>query len=135
MHFWISFKKVHVTCSFYIQCVMPCIFRLDCSQSSIFSVRSSRSRALRYALPILHECQNYLGGGGGLGESEKNSIPKRRWKKRKRLFLYYKRHFRQKAYSKTQELKNHIRRKDKPDFTICFSDMVWRKAQICLGYN
>ena len=37
-----------------------------------FSVRSSRSRALRYGLPILHECQNYLGGGGGLGESEKN---------------------------------------------------------------
>ena len=27
-----------------------------------FSVRSSRSRALRYGLPILHECQNYLGG-------------------------------------------------------------------------
>ena len=24
-----------------------------------FSVRSSRSRALRYGLPILHECQNY----------------------------------------------------------------------------
>ena len=39
-----------------------------------FSVRSSRSRALRYGLPILHECQNYLGGGGGLGESEKNRI-------------------------------------------------------------
>ena len=37
-----------------------------------FSVRSSRSRALRYGLPILHECQNYLGGGGGLGGSEKN---------------------------------------------------------------
>ena len=29
-----------------------------------FSVRSSRSRALRYGLPILHECQNYLGGRG-----------------------------------------------------------------------
>ena len=39
-----------------------------------FSVRSSRSRALRYGLPILHECQNYLGGGGGLGESEKNRL-------------------------------------------------------------
>ena len=26
-----------------------------------FSVRSSRSRALRNGLPILHECQNYLG--------------------------------------------------------------------------
>ena len=37
-----------------------------------FSVRSSRSRALRYGLPILHECQNYLEGGGGLGGSEKN---------------------------------------------------------------
>ena len=35
-----------------------------------FSVRSSRSRALRYGLPILHECQNYLGGRGGLGGSE-----------------------------------------------------------------
>ena len=34
-----------------------------------FSVRSSRSRALRYGLPILHECQNYLGGRGGLGGS------------------------------------------------------------------
>ena len=32
-----------------------------------FSVRSSRSRALRYGLPILHECQNYLGDGGGGG--------------------------------------------------------------------
>ena len=31
-----------------------------------FSVRSSRSRALRYGQPILHECQNYLGGGGSL---------------------------------------------------------------------
>ena len=31
-----------------------------------FSVRSSRSRALRYGLPILHESQNYLGRGGGL---------------------------------------------------------------------
>ena len=29
-----------------------------------FSVRSSRSRALLYGLPILHECQNYLGGRG-----------------------------------------------------------------------
>ena len=40
-----------------------------------FSVRSSRSGALRYGLPILHECQNYLGGGGGggLGGSEKSS--------------------------------------------------------------
>ena len=37
-----------------------------------FSVRSSRLRALRYGLPILHECQNYLGGGGGLGGSKKN---------------------------------------------------------------
>ena len=39
-----------------------------------FSVRSSRSRALRYGLPILHECQNYLRGGGGLGGSEKNIL-------------------------------------------------------------
>ena len=31
------------------------------------------SFALRGA--ILHECQNYLGGGGGLGGSEKNIFP------------------------------------------------------------
>ena len=30
------------------------------------------SFALRAA--ILHECQNYLGGGGGLGGSEKNHL-------------------------------------------------------------
>ena len=36
-----------------------------------FSVRSSRSAALHYGLP-LHKCQNYLGGGGSLGGSEKN---------------------------------------------------------------
>ena len=35
-----------------------------------FSVRSSRSRALRYGLPILHECQNYLGDGGGGGDGD-----------------------------------------------------------------
>ena len=33
---------------------------IDCSQSVHFPVRSSRSRASRYGLPILHECQNYL---------------------------------------------------------------------------
>ena len=32
-----------------------------------FSVRLSRSSALCYGLPILHECQNYLGGRGCLG--------------------------------------------------------------------
>ena len=38
-----------------------------------FSVRSSRSSALRLIrAAILHECQNYLGDGGGLGGSEKN---------------------------------------------------------------
>ena len=32
-----------------------------------FFVRLSRSSALCYGLPILHECQNYLGGRGCLG--------------------------------------------------------------------
>ena len=53
----------------------------DCGQPRLFtvvyfSVRSSRSRALRYGLSILHECQNYLGdGGGGGGGGEKIEKP------------------------------------------------------------
>ena len=39
-------------------------FSVDCRD------RALERSALRAA--ILHECQNYLGGGGGLGESEKN---------------------------------------------------------------
>ena len=39
---------------------------VECSQSSIerFVLRAA----------ILHECQNYFGGGGGLGGSEKNMM-------------------------------------------------------------
>ena len=37
-----------------------------------FYVRLSRSRSFALRAAILHECQNYLGGGGGLGGSEKN---------------------------------------------------------------
>ena len=45
---------------------MLCGFGLDCSQSSIFRKIIEIERfALRAA--ILHECQNYLGDGGGLG--------------------------------------------------------------------
>ena len=48
---------------------------VDRSQSSIFpSDRQDPRFALRAA--ILHECQNFLGGGGDLGGKEKNfSLP------------------------------------------------------------
>ena len=53
--------------------VFKFLSKIDCSQSSIFSVRSSRSSALCYGLPsCMRRCQNYLGGDGGLGGSEKN---------------------------------------------------------------
>ena len=43
---------------------------LDCSPSSIFrKIVETERFALRAA--IFHECQNYLGGRGGLGGSEK----------------------------------------------------------------
>ena len=44
---------------------------LDCSQSSIFRKIIEIARFALLAA-ILHECQNYLGGGGGLVGSEKN---------------------------------------------------------------
>ena len=50
---------------------------LDCSQSSIFSVRSSRSSVLWAA--ILHECQNYL---GGLSYNPRRPPPRYIWKSR-----------------------------------------------------
>ena len=37
-----------------------------------FSVRSQRSSNFVLRAAILHECQNHLGDGGGLGGSEKN---------------------------------------------------------------
>ena len=39
-----------------------------------FPVRLSRSNALRYGLPILHECQNYLGSGARTTIPEARSI-------------------------------------------------------------
>ena len=56
---------------------MLCGFDLDCSQSSIFRKIIEIERfALRAA--ILHECQNYLGGGGGLAVSRPPSYNPRR---------------------------------------------------------
>ena len=49
-------------------------FHLDCSQSSIFCKIVEKERfALQAA--ILHECQNYLGGGGRFGGFFSRPIP------------------------------------------------------------
>ena len=41
-------------------------FDLDCSQSSIFCKIVEKERFALW-VAILHECQNYLGGGGAFG--------------------------------------------------------------------
>ena len=63
--------SVKYTCSFMINFLG--VEKCDSKSGSgslftvlYFSVRLSRSRALHYGLPILHECQNYLGGGGSI---------------------------------------------------------------------
>ena len=63
--------SVRYTCSFMIN--FSGVEKCDSKSGSgslftvlYFSVRLSRSRALHYRLPILHECQNYLGGGGSI---------------------------------------------------------------------
>ena len=56
-------------------CVCSCLMqKVDCSQYPIFPVRLSRSNALRYGLPIWHECQNYLGSGARATIPEARSI-------------------------------------------------------------
>ena len=44
---------------------------IDCSQPPIFP-QDCRDRTLCVKGAILHDCQNYLGGGSSLGGSEKN---------------------------------------------------------------
>ena len=50
--------------------------RAECRLFTVlyFSVRSSRSRALRYGLPILHECQNYVTVRRGISKRSHEKI-------------------------------------------------------------